>query len=256
MVVGTEHKGHFVSPGYPLRKLEALLDAYRPDLVLVEIRPEAFALGHYEDGPIEMSYVVLLAKRRGIPVAPIDWYRDEDMGKDPPVVDADGDRTFERDWGPTAERLDSYAPFDVLNSPARAHAVLELRNAQTRLGSGEGVVWERRQAWFNHLTQDAIESHHARRALAFVGFAHRPELEASLVASGLVSIDPRSIRADALDAPVDDEVIAFWKSAIERMRARATATSNPAVKRALEAKIVYWQAAVDSRGRMRAHLHE
>lgn len=39
MIVGTEHAGHILQTGYPMSHLEALLRAYRPDLVLVETSP-------------------------------------------------------------------------------------------------------------------------------------------------------------------------------------------------------------------------
>jgi hypothetical protein len=248
MVVGTEHKGHYVAPGYPMRVLESVLDAYRPDLVLVEIRPEAFAQGQYEDGPIEMSYVTLAAAKRHVAVAGIDWWREEDFGKDAPTLDAEGDREFERSYADAARRVDSYDTFAVLNSPERARDVLAFRNAQTRLGSGEGALWERRQAWFNHRAETAIAERHATRTLAFVGFAHRPELEAHLVLRGMTSTDPRALGAKLDDGPVPDDVIDFWKQAVERMKAKAAATSNPALKQSFERKIASWEAAVARRG--------
>ena len=78
MVVGTIHSAHLVQRDYPLARLAAVLSAAHPDLVLVEIRPEPFAAGHLEDGPFEMTYVTLLARAAGVPVEPIDWWREED----------------------------------------------------------------------------------------------------------------------------------------------------------------------------------
>lgn len=220
MVVGTEHGGHVAKPGYPMSTLGSVLEAYRPDLVLVEIRPEAFATGHYEDGPIEMSYLTLLAKSRGVAVEPIDWWRDSDLGRKPPVLDAAGDKVFEHDFGKEAEALDSYGSFEELNSPERAQRWLALRNAQTRLGTGEGVTWARRQAWFHHRASEAIAKHQARRVLAFVGFAHRPELEAYLVENGMHALDPRALALTATAVP--PEVITFWREGAERLRQTKT----------------------------------
>src|SRR5262245_32830576 len=65
MVVATIHKGHLLQKRYPLALLCQIIDAYRPDLVMVEIRPEPFRAGHYEDGPFEMTAVTFCARRRG-----------------------------------------------------------------------------------------------------------------------------------------------------------------------------------------------
>lgn len=236
MVVGTEHGGHVTEPGYPMSTLGSILEAYRPDLVLVEIRPEAFAAGRYEDGPIEMSYVTLVAKKHGVAVEPIDWWRDMDLGKKPPVFDRDGDELFEHDFGKEAEALDRYGTFEELNSPERARRWLAMRNAQTRLGAGEGVTWARRQAWFHHLAREAIAKHRARRVLAFVGFAHRPELEAYLVENGMHAHNPRVLPRK--EATVPPEVVTFWREGAERLRKT----------KGFEKKAASWERAIQLRG--------
>jgi hypothetical protein len=87
MVVRTIHSQHLVQPGDPLVVLRSRLDAFGPDLVLVEARPEAFEHGRLEDGPFEMTYVTLLARLAGRDVAPIDWWREEDVGAETPAPD-------------------------------------------------------------------------------------------------------------------------------------------------------------------------
>ena len=127
MVVGTEHGGHVTTPGYPMSKLGALIDAYKPDLVLVEIRPAPFAMGHYEDGPIEMSYVTLHAKSRGIAVAPIDWWRDEDVGQPIGSVSA----------GPWRYEF-STARAVIAKESANVRALLSLRSDEGLDNPGDG----------------------------------------------------------------------------------------------------------------------
>jgi hypothetical protein len=237
VVVGTEHGGHFTTPGFPVTKLVAMMDVYRPDLILVEVRPEAFARGEYEDGPIEMSYITLSAQKRGIQVAPIDWWRTEDLKRSSPVLDPTGEEVFQREFSKEANALDQYASFEELNSPERAKRVLAMRNAQTRLGTGDGYTWQRRQAWFHHQASEAVRKHGARRIMAFVGFMHRPELALYFTSIGVRSVDPRSIKTDDTPANVPLEVLEFWKQGAVRLKSRG-----------FEAKAESWERAIALQG--------
>lgn len=240
MVVGTAHRGHMKIADYPLTKLDALLRAYQPDLVLVEIRPEAFAEGHYEDGPFEMGYVTLLAKARGIAVEPIDWYLDADVDRDWPDPDADAAAAYERELGAVAKESDSYATFDVLNSPERALQLLAVRNGEARYGIGYGVHWHQRQAWFHYRAERAIARHGPRRVAAFVGFSHRPELAIDLQAHGRTLVDPRTLHADPTGLTVPADVLRFWKEGIDRMSLHRDRFSG---------KIHAWELALAAGGR-------
>jgi hypothetical protein len=55
VILGTVHNDH-LGPGsrYPLWQLKAAILGLKPDLVLVEIKPEAIAADHWAEGPIEM----------------------------------------------------------------------------------------------------------------------------------------------------------------------------------------------------------
>lgn len=247
MVVGTEHRGHLLQPGYPLSWLETLLRSWKPDLLLVEIRPEALAAGHLEDGPLEMSYVTLVARELGIPVVGIDWYREADFNA-PPAPEDPADRAeYDARYGAEAEQLDSYDTFAALNDPARARAVLAMRNAGLQYGLADASAWERRQAWFHQRASEAIAARHPHRTLAFVGFAHRPQLEAWLESQGSAAVAPTSITLPAEGSPVPDAVLAFWKEAVPRLRAEAARQPSPLRER-LEAKARAWEAALERRG--------
>jgi hypothetical protein len=256
MVVGTAHRGHLQVADYPLTKLDELLDAFHPDLVLVEIRPQPFAEGRFEDGPLEMSYVTVQARRRGIPVEPIDWYRDEDLGRET-SDDPEARRAFEAEVGDKERETDSFAPFAVLNGAERARDSLAVENAGARFGLGDNAQWHRRQSWFHRQALAAIEKRHAHRVAAFVGFAHRPELDAWLVTSGAASTSPVRLLAEHPSPPtpkatptpsgVNDEIVHVWQAGIDRLRARAE-RADPTVRRRLAAKIRYWEIAVERRG--------
>ncbi len=253
MVVGTAHGGHLTTPGYPMTKLEDLLIAYAPDLVLVEIRPEAFAQGRYEDGPLEMAYLTLAARARGIAVEPIDWYLDGDVAEAP--GDPECERIFERDYGELARKTDTAASFEALNSGERALAFLRVENARARLGVADAPSWHRRQSWFHERAAGSIARHGARRDAACVGFAHRPELAMYLAAMGMHGIDPTQVALGAPVKRVPIEVVAFWREALVRMRA-GLPNEAPGMRARLARKLRSWEVAVEREGACCVDAHE
>jgi hypothetical protein len=248
IVIGTAHKGHPLVADYPMTKLADVLTSYMPDLVLVEIRPEAFELGHFEDGPIEMSYVTLTARAMGIAVEPIDWWRDEDLGASAPDTDADGARRYETEFGSLEQKIESFASFADLNSAERAHDFLRVENARARFGIGYEPGWHRRQSWFHEQARLAIEKHHAGRVAAFVGFEHRPELEMFLAAFGESITAPASLVFSKSPATtVSPQIVAFWREGIARLRAEL-AVAPESAQAPLKSKIRYWEVAIERSG--------
>src|SRR5688572_25408348 len=75
VVVGTIGRMHLAESRYSVTRLAEVLAAFKPDLVLVAVRVDPYREDHLEDASFEMTYVNHLAKARGIPVEPIDWFR-------------------------------------------------------------------------------------------------------------------------------------------------------------------------------------
>ncbi len=73
-LLGTVHTDHLASRDYSLWHLGAVVDRLRPDLLLVESRPEELARDNWGDGPVEMPFASLTARAGGIPVEGIDWW--------------------------------------------------------------------------------------------------------------------------------------------------------------------------------------
>jgi hypothetical protein len=78
-LMGTIHGAHLTTPAYPLTQVRAVIVHLRPDLVLVEARPEEVARGNLGDGPIEALYAELAARQAGLASSGIDWWT---MGAD------------------------------------------------------------------------------------------------------------------------------------------------------------------------------
>ncbi|MGS0973007.1 MAG: hypothetical protein ACVCEJ_07230 [Candidatus Izemoplasmataceae bacterium] len=75
--LGTMHHMHYTFEDYNFLHLKAVIDNDKPDLLLIESRPEELELGNLADGPIEMFYLHMHALRLGIPVKGIDYFNEE-----------------------------------------------------------------------------------------------------------------------------------------------------------------------------------
>ncbi len=247
MIVGTIHGRHLVEPAYPLGLLCRLVRAYRPDLVLVEIRPEPFGRGHYEDGPFEMTYITFCARSQGVTVEPIDWWRDEDLNAKQTALPPDVQGRLSREEAADPEPT-SPLSFERVNSPEFREGVLRRRNIEERYDGDPG--WTMRQAWFNHQAWAAIERHAARRVLAFVGYAHAPEVESYLRFSKLDDRSPLSLKLGQVsnaNEPAPPAVVGAWREGIQRLQALAEAATG-AARRRLQAKARYFGLAVARKG--------
>ncbi|HUN65434.1 MAG TPA: hypothetical protein VMW43_04985 [Bacteroidota bacterium] len=77
-LLGTVHGAHARNHIFTWPHLERVLSVLRPDMLLVEIRPEHFRPEEfYSDGPPEMTYLVFLASHKGIRCRGIDWWPDD-----------------------------------------------------------------------------------------------------------------------------------------------------------------------------------
>lgn len=73
-ILGTIHGAHLSTRDYSLWHVEAVINNLCPDLVLVESRPEELEQDYWADGPLEMLFSSLTAKKLGIPVYGMDWW--------------------------------------------------------------------------------------------------------------------------------------------------------------------------------------
>lgn len=249
MVVGTIHKFHMAQPEYPLGYIGAIVNHYKPDLLLVEVRPGPFAKGHFEDGPFEMTYAICEAKKLGIQVVPIDWFRLKDLERKEPQPDPDMAEAFQTEMKVIEANVPWPPTFKQGHSKKYTDAILNALEMQARYLDGNGA-WNQRQAWFHEQAAKAIKQVQPKRVLALVGMQHRPELELRLQRMGGVVQNPADIPKEILEnasqtAPA--EVVKLWKDGIERMKQRALKGPEVLTK-ALQTKIRYFEKAVELRG--------
>ena len=253
-VVGTIHKAHLLQRDYPLAVLGEILEAYQPDLVLVEIRPRPFAQSRFEDGPFEMTYVTQLARERRITVVPIDRWSRRDLTRKPPRVHPADRAALHAVVAPLMSAFRWPPTFADVHSARFTRAYLHALTARARFEAGN-ATWNARQAWFHAQATDAILLYRPRRVLAFVGAEHRPELVSHLWQLGAELSDPvrllgqrRVVPSDLAGRAAPADVVALWQAGVERLRAQAPMARGP-MRRALREKLRYFEVAVEQKGR-------
>ncbi len=86
-LLGTLHTQHVEFDPYSLWHIKALIQHLKPDLLLVESRPEELAKDNWGDGPIEMSFASLVALSLGMAVRGMDWWTKESLFMDLTIRD-------------------------------------------------------------------------------------------------------------------------------------------------------------------------
>ncbi len=193
-VLGTIHQFHTLTPGYTLFHLEGLLEAFGPDLIAVEIRPEDWAKGDLDRGPYEMGRVAVpWAQKKAVPVVPVDWWEDGmpdeyRLALAELQASAEGRSRLERVEEREKEALGLPFPelcrtIERVHSPevqARFRAVHDIEAA----AFGEGPLnkyWRTRNRIMAERVTAAIRDRGARRAVAVVGCEHKYAIEDQLV---------------------------------------------------------------------------
>lgn len=72
--LGTTHSMSLTSKPFSYLELKAVIENLKPDLLLIESRPEQLANKNFADGPPEMLYSHLTAISNGISVKGVDWW--------------------------------------------------------------------------------------------------------------------------------------------------------------------------------------
>lgn len=229
VVVGTIGKLHMAEAKYPLAKLGDVMSNFKPDLVLLGVRADAFREGNYEDASFEMTYLAALAKNRAIPAEGIDWFREQDLVAPLPAVDPAGDAENAKRAAEILARPKLY-PFEQANGTELAESIYLATIAEQRYRGGN-APWTRRAAWIGHHAVDAIVKHKKpKKVLAFVDVFDRPTVLLALGAVGYESRDPVVVSKQSSEVMVSDlppEVLSQYKNQLGRVRDKIEKAKGP-----------------------------
>lgn len=235
IVVGTIGKFHMVESRYPISKLGDVMATFKPDLVLLQVRVDPWRQGDYEDASFEMTYLAALAKNRALPVEPIDWYREHDLGAPLPAVDPSDEVEIAKREAEVLLQPKLYT-FEQANSTELEEKVFLATNAEQRHRAGNGP-WSRRTAWIQHLATNAVIRHNRpKKVLAFVDVLDRPGVDLALRGVGYEPKDPVATVAKSNEVMVADlppEVLSQYKNQLGRVRERIEKTKG--------AEKAFWQ---------------
>src|SRR5678815_3016497 len=77
MVLATIHEFHLAQAAYPFSRLGDAMDAYRPDMILVDVPQDALKGTHPEEASIELEYIKHVAGTRATDLIAVGPDREE-----------------------------------------------------------------------------------------------------------------------------------------------------------------------------------
>lgn len=247
LVIGTIHKEHLKEATYPIQSLKTIMNSYKPDLVLVEIRPEKLKSGELEDGPFEMAYVVAIANQMGIEVAGIDYWTEMQIQKElEQNPNAELDQKFQMEFEKIPKAPESSTLYEYIHSPQKRAEHARIMNLRKLVYSGN-PEWNQRQSWFHYNADNALRDGKHNRVLAFVGYEHRLELNDFMGDINFTPEDPLHFSPTPnlknLEDCVPSEVTQVWAKGSQRLFTQAKSLKEP-LKSRIKSKAEYFFSAV------------
>jgi hypothetical protein len=248
MVVSTIHEYHLAVSGYPLAKIGDVMDAFRPDLVLLDLPPDELKGEHTEEAPIEVEYVKYVAGTRSADVEAIG-----PEGYEPPIgakAEKEDEERLRRETS-VLDGLDSLS-FEEANGREITNRIREALNTKARYAKGN-PDWARHEGWLEHGAMKAIASKKPKRVLAVVDPSNRPAMEGLFYSLGLAVKDPIRAAAEAKEkrdeGPVPSLVVKAWSQQLDRVRDRVRRLKPGVPERVwLEQHLAVLQIAIDKNG--------
>lgn len=247
MVVGTVQEYHLVNSGYPFSKIGDAMDAFRPELVLIDQAPEVVK-ERPEEASVEVEYVKYVAGTRAGDVEPIDSNRvDADVG----VTTDPADEAQLKTASEYLETLQSLGFADA-NADATGLKILASINTQQRLAKG-APNFTRREAWLEKGIDDVLARKKPKRVMAVVFVQNRPAIEQHFRQLGAGIKNPvaetQAAKESREENSVPPLVIKAWTQQLDRLRDRLGRMKRDTPQKAwLQTQANIVQAAVDRNG--------
>ena len=248
MVLATIHEFHLANSSYPFAKLGDALDAYRPDLILVDVPQETLKGAHPEDGPIDLEYIKYIAGTRSTEVAAIGPDRED------PAINAHADKADEDTLAREGGSFDPMAlnmTFEAANGVEGTHKLVAELNTRARLMKGN-PDWVRHEAWLEHATDKLLNDRKPKRVLAIVDPMFRPALEAHLYEMGLGMMNPAKVVAESKEKrdenAVPAAILSVWSEHLNQLQDRLPRMRGGQDRSWLEYNVSIYQIAVDKHG--------
>ncbi len=249
MVLATIHEFHLANAAFPFSRLGDALDAYRPDMILIDVPQDALKGGHPEDASIELEYIKYIAGTRSTDLIAIGPDR-EDPALNVHAEKGDED-ALTREGGTLTDPLANNLSFEASNGPDGSQKIVAALNARARFLKGD-PDFTRREAWLEHATDKILIDKQPKRVLVVVDPINRAALEAHLYERGLGMINPVKAVADSKEKREDNSVpsvvLSTWTEHLNMLQDRLHRLRPGADRSWLEYKVSIYQLAVDKHG--------
>ncbi len=249
MVLASIHEFHLANSGFPFSRLGDVLDAYRPDMILVDTPPEALKGEHPEDASIELEYIKYVASTRSTELVSIAPDR-EDTPIAPKPEKGDED-ALAREAGFLSDPQANNLTFEQANGVEGTLKLDAALNARKRYLVGD-PDFVRREAWLEHTVDKVLTDKQPKRVLVVVDPINRAPLEAHLYLRGLGMANPVKVVAQSKEkrdeSAVPSTVLSAWTERLNALQNRLHRLRPGADRSWLEYKVNVFQIAVDKHG--------
>jgi hypothetical protein len=249
MVLATIHQFHLANSAYPFSRIGDVLDAYRPDLILVDVGVETLKGSHPEDGPLDLEYIKYVASTRSTEVVPIGL-----DSEDPPIApraEKSDEEALAKEGGPTDPVAWMNLGFEEANSVDAGKKMLAELNARTRYLKGN-PDWARHEAWLETAADKAIADKKAKKVIAIVTPMYRAALEGHFYAMGMGIKNPVKVASESADkrdeSQVPSVVLSTWHDYLAALQNRVHRMHAGQDRTWLEFRVNVFQLAVDRHG--------
>lgn len=249
MVLATIHEFHLANSGFPFSRLGDALDAYRPDMILIDTPPEALKGEHPEDASVELEYIKYVASTRSTDLISIAPDR-EDPPISPKPEKGDED-ALAREAGFLTDPQGNNLTFDQSNGLDGTQKLDAALNARKRylLGDPDFV---RREAWLERDVDRILNDKQPKRVLVIVDPINRAPMEAHLYERGLKMLNPVKVVSESKEkrdeSTVPSAVLSAWSERLMALQNRLHRLRPGSDRSYLEYKVNVFQIAVDKHG--------
>lgn len=249
MVLATIHEFHLAQSGFPFSRLGDAMDAYRPDMILVDVPQDALKGTHPEEASIELEYIKHVAGTRSTDLIAVGPEREETpVNPKPEKGDEDA---LAREAGWLSEPAAYNMTFEQANGVEGSLKILSALSARIRYLKGD-PDWSRREAWLEQQVDKVIADKQPKRMLVIVDPVNRAMLEAHIFERGIGIVNPVKAVNDSKEkrdeAAVPTVVLSGWHEHLSKVQDRLHRLRPGQDRSWLEYKVSVLQLAIDKHG--------
>jgi hypothetical protein len=249
MVLATIHEFHLAQANYPFSRLGDAMDAYRPDMILIDVPQDALKGTHPEDASIELEYIKHVAGTRSTDLVAVGPDREETPAS--PKPEKGDEDALAREAGWLTEPNANNMTFDQANGVEGSLKILAALSSRVRYLKGD-PDWSRREAWLEMQVDKVIVEKQPKRVLVIVDPINRAQLEMHLFERGMGIVNPVKAVADSKEkrdeAAVPTVVLSGWHEHLSKVQDRLHRLRPGQDRSWLEYKVNVYQLAIDKHG--------